>query len=351
MAALLAQVSREHGRLLGRMQHLGPDLRSEAHLITLTEDVLRSSEIEGERLDAGQVRSSLARRLGVDAGGLVPAEPDVEGIVEMMLDATSHYAQPLTVERLFGWHRALFPTARTDLHEIIVGDWRDDAGGPMQVISGPTGRREVIYEAPPARRVSDEMRRFLNWFESPGKADPLLTAGRAHLWFLTIHPFDAGNGCIARAIGDMAIARSERSAQRFYSMSAQMRRELSDYCTTLERTRKEGLDITLWEEWFLSCLRRAIGSSQDLLARVLDKARFWERLAQQSLSARQVTMLNRLLDGFEGKLTISKWARLGECSQDTAHRDIEDLVERGALRKNPGGGRSTSYSLVRNPEE
>jgi Fic family protein len=345
-AALLGQVSREQGRLLGRMQDLGFDLRREAQLNTLTEDVVRSSEIEGEKLDSDQVRSSIARRLGMDVGGLVPADRDVEGIVEMMLDATTNYAQPLIADRLFGWHAALFPTGRSGLRKITLGKWRDDSGGPMQVVSGPIGRQKVHCEAPPAARVAEDMHRFLSWFEAPGNTDPLLIAGLAHLWFVTIHPFDDGNGRIARAIADMALARSERSAQRFYSMSAQIHRERSDYYTTLERTQKGSLDVTPWQEWFLSCLNRAMEGSQDTLGVVLDKARFWERFAQQSLNARQVDVLIRLLDGFEGKLTTSKYAKLTKCSQDTAYRDILDLVGRGALHKDDGGGRSTSYSLV-----
>ena len=346
LAALLRQVSREQGRLLGRMQDLGFDLRREAQLSTLTEDVVRSSQIEGEKLESDQVRSSIARRLGMDVHGLVPSDRDVEGVVEMMLDTTTNYAQPLTADRLFGWQAALFPTGRRGLQKITVRNWRDDSGGPMQVASGPIGRQKVHYEAPPAARVPEEMDRFLNWLEAPGNTDPVLVAGLAHLWFVTIHPFDDGNGRIARAIADMALARSERSSQRFYSMSAQIRRERSDYYTTLERTQKGALDVTPWQEWFLSCLRRAIEGSQGTLGTVLEKARFWERFAQQSLNARQVKVLNRLLDGFEGKLTTSKWAKLTKCSQDTAYRDILDLVERGALRKDPGGGRSTSYSLV-----
>lgn len=346
LAALLGQVSREQGRLLGRMQHVGFDLRREAQLSTLTEDVVRSSEIEGQMLDGDQVRSSIARRLGMDVAGLVPADRDVEGVVEMMLDATTHYAQALTADRLFGWHAALFPAGRSGLQRIIVGHWRNDESGPMQVVSGPIGRRKVHYEAPPAARVPEEMRRFLSWFEAPGNTDPLLVAGLAHLWFVTIHPFDDGNGRIARTIADMALARSERSPQRFFSMSAQIRRERSDYYGMLERTQKAALDVTPWQEWFLSCLHRAIEGSQDTLGAVLEKTRFWERFAQQPLNARQIKVLNRLFDGFEGKLTTSKWARLAKCSQDTAYRDIMDLVERGALRKDSGGGRSTSYSLV-----
>ena len=346
LATLLGQASREQGRLLGRMQDLGFDLRREAQLSTLTEDVVRSSEIEGEKLDAAQVRSSIARRLGMEVGGLVPADRDVEGVVEMTLDATTNYMPPLTPERLFGWHAALFPTGRSGLQKITTGNWREDSGGPMQVVSGPIGRRKVHYEAPPAARVPEEMNRFLSWLEAPGNTDALLVAGLAHLWFVTIHPFDDGNGRIARAIADLALARSERSPQRFYSMSAQIRRERNDYYTTLERTQKGGLDVTSWQEWFLSCLGRAIEGSQGTLSALLDKARFWERFAQQALNARQVKVLNKLLDDFEGKLTTSKWAKLTQCSQDTAYRDILDLLERGALSKDPGGGRSTSYSLV-----
>jgi Fic family protein len=343
---LLGEVSREQGRLLGRMQDVGFDLRREAQLSTLTEDVVRTSEIEGERLDSDQVRSSIARRLGMDAGGLVAVDKDVEGIVDMMLDATTNYAQPLTAERLFGWHAALFPTDRSGLQKITVGNWRDDSGGPMQVASGPIGRQRVHYQAPPAARLSEEMDRFLNWFESSGKTDALLVAGLAHLWFVTIHPFDDGNGRIARAIADMALARSEHSEQRFYSMSAQIRRERNTYYTTLEHTQKGTLDVTQWQEWFLSCLDRAIKDSQGVLSGVLNKARFWQRVARQPLNARQVLVLNKLLDDFEGKLTTSKWAKLAKSSQDTAYRDILDLVERGLLRKDPSGGRSTSYSLA-----
>jgi Fic family protein len=348
LATLLGQVSRDQGRLLGRMQDLGFELRREAQLSTLTEDVVRSSEIEGEKLDSDQVRSSIARRLGMDVGGLVPADRNVEGVVEMMVDATTNFAQPLTADRLFGWHAALFPTGRSGLHKIIVGNWRDDSGEPMQVVSGPIGRQKVHYEAPPAARVSEEMESFLSWFEAPGHAgaDPLFVAGLAHLRFVTIHPFDDGNGRIARAIADMALARSEGSTQRFYSMSAQIRRERSDYYSMLERTQKGGLDVTAWQEWFLACLGRAIEGSKSTLSQVLTKARFWERFAQQSLNARQVKVLNSLLEGFDGKLTTSKWAKLTKSSQDTAYRDILDLVERGALRKDTGGGRSTTYSLV-----
>ena len=346
LSRLLAQVLRAQGRLLGRMEGLGFDLRSEAHLRTLTEDVVKSSEIEGEKLGRDQVRSSIARRLGMDVGGLVPADRNVEGVVEMMLDATGNHDDPLTEERLFAWHAALFPTGRSGMQRISPGTWRDDRSGPMQIVSGPMGREKVHYEAPPAARVPDEMTRFLEWFEEPGEIDPLLRAGLAHLWFVAIHPFDDGNGRIARAVTDMELARAEESRQRFYSMSAQIRHERKDYYWTLEWAQKGELDITRWQTWFLRCLQRSIEGAQETLSSVLEKARFWERFAKEPLNERQIKVLNRLLDGFVGKVTSSKWAKLAKCSQDTAYRDILHLVERDALKKDPGGGRSTSYSLV-----
>ncbi len=346
LSTLLAAVSRQQGRLLGRMEALGFDLRDEAHLHTLTEDVVKSSEIEGENLDRDQVRSSIARRLGMDVGGLIHAERDVEGVVEMMLDATGSYDEPLTAERLFAWHASLFPTGRSGMRKIIVGDWRDDRDGPMQVVSGPIGHEKIHYQAPAADRLPDEMARFLSWFEASSETDPLLTAGFAHLWFVTIHPFDDGNGRIARAIADMALSRSESSRRRFYSMSAQIRLERKEYYAVLESTQKGGVDVTRWQTWFLSCLLRAMEGAHQTLGSVLRKARFWERFATEPFNKRQIAVLNKLLDGIEGKLTTSKWARMGKCSQDTAYRDILDLVQRGALIKDPGGGRSTSYSLV-----
>jgi Fic family protein len=346
LSRLLAHVSREQGRLLGKMEGLGFDLRNEANLRTLTEDVVKSSEIEGEKLEPDQVRSSIARRLGMDVSGLIPADRNVEGVVEMMLDATSNYAQGLSEERLFAWHASLFPTGRSGMVKIQVGSWRDDSDGPMQVVSGPVGREKVHYEAPPADRIPDEMAKFLHWFEQPGDIDPLLIAGLAHLWFVTIHPFDDGNGRIARAIADMALARSEKTGQRFYSMSAQIRCERKNYYDTLEWAQKGELDITRWQDWFLNCLLSAIEGSQEILSAVLIKARFWERFAKEPLNERQIKILNRLLDGFEGKLTTSKWAKIAKCSQDTAYRDILALIDRNALKKDSGGGRSTSYSLV-----
>lgn len=346
LTKLLAQVYREQGRLLGKMEALGFDLRNEAHLRTLTEDVIKSSEIEGDMLERDQVRSSIARRLGMDIGGLVPADQHVDGVVEMMLDATGRYAEVLTEERLFTWHAALFPTGHVGMTKIRVGSWRDDSNGPMQVVSGPIGKEKVHFEAPPAERIPADMANFLNWFETPKDVDPLLAAGLAHLWFVTLHPFDDGNGRIARAITDMTLARSEKSGQRFYSLSAHIRRERDAYYRLLEATQKAGLEVTPWLEWFLGCLLRAIEGTQESLGAILAKARFWERYAKEALNARQINVLNRLLNGFEGKLTTTKWAKLAKCSQDTAYRDILNLVERGALNKDASGGRSTSYSII-----
>jgi Fic family protein len=342
----LAAVRHRQGRLIGRMEGLGFDLRSAAALQTMTEEVTKSSEIEGEILDRDQVRSSIARRLGMDIGGLVPADRDVEGVVEMMLDATQNYDKGLSDERLFGWHAALFPTGRSAMHRITVGAWRNDKSGPMQVTSGPIGRERVHYEAPKAARIADDMKAFLEWFNGEGGIDPVLKAGVAHLWFVTIHPFDDGNGRIARAIADMQLARSEQSPQRFYSMSAQVRRERKAYYGILQRTQKGDLDITEWLTWFLACLSRAFDGAEGIFADVLKKARFWEKHADDPLNDRQRDMLNRLLDGFEGKLTSSKWAKIEKCSPDTALRDITDLLRRGILVRDEGGGRSTSYSLA-----
>jgi Fic family protein len=282
----------------------------------------------------------------MDIGALKPAGRDVEGVVEMMLDATRHYDQPLTSERLFAWHASLFPTGRSGMTKIGAGAWRDDSTGPMQVVSGAIGKEHVHFEAPKADRLDQEMRGFLHWFETDSGIDPVLKAGMAHLWFVTIHPFDDGNGRIARAIADLALARSENSPQRFYSVSAQIRQERKAYYDILEETQKGTMDITPWMDWFLGCLGRAIGGAQFTLSAVLAKARFWERVQGVALNNRQRLVLNRLLDGFEGKLTTSKYAKLARCSQDTALRDILPLVERGILVRNPEGGRSTSYALA-----
>ena len=346
LAGPLAALRHRQGRLIGRMETLGFSLRAEATLQTLTLDVLKSSEIEGEILDRDQVRSSIARRLGMDMGGLAPVDRNVEGVVEMVLDATQNYSTPLTAERLFGWHAALFPTGYTGIKKIAVGRWRDDAKGPMQVVSGPIGHERVHFQAPAAKHLKKEMTAFLKWFNGTDDTDPVLRAGLAHLWFVTIHPFDDGNGRIARAIADMALALSEESPQRFYSMSAQIRIERKTYYDMLEKIQKGSLDVTPWLEWFLGCLNRAFDSTEETLGSVLRKARFWNRHANTPFNDRQHLMLNKLLEGFEGKLTSSKWAKIAKTSQDTALRDINDLVERSILTKETGGGRSTSYSLM-----
>jgi Fic family protein len=328
------------------MQALGFAQQEEAILTTLTEDVLKSSEIEGEILDKDLVRSSIARRLGIEAAALPPADRDVEGVVEMMLDATQNFAAPLTVERLFGWHASLFPTGRSGMKKITVGAWRDGAAGPMQVVSGPLGREHVHYQAPDAGKLDGEMKAFLVWFNNAAPVDPLIKAALAHLWFVTIHPFADGNGRIARAIADMALARSENSPQRFYSMSAQIRIERKAYYDILETTQKSGLDVTPWLQWFLGCLDRAFDGAESTLAAVFRKAEFWKTHAAASINERQRDMLNRLLDGFAGKLTSSKWAAIEKCSADTALRDITELIEHGILKKDSAGGRNTSYSLA-----
>lgn len=345
---LLTVVRHQQGKLLGNMERLGFGLQAEASLQTLTLDVLKSGEIEGEMLDALQVRSSIARRLGMDIAGLVPADRHVEGIVEMMLNATQHFNEPLTEERLFGWHAALFPTGRSGMHKIVVGNWRDNPPhDPMQVVSGPVGKEKVHYEAPAAELLSDEMKTFIHWFNTNNATDPLLKAAIAHLWFVTVHPFDDGNGRMARAIADMLLARADGTAQRFYSMSAQIRKERNAYYAILEQTQQGDLDITEWLDWFLQCMNRALLASENILSAILDKANFWKEHAATIFNSRQVMMLNKLLDGFEGKLTSSKWATMTKISQDTALRDIQDLLAKNVLTKEPGGGRSSSYIIKR----
>jgi Fic family protein len=347
LSPILADVRHRQGRLLGRMEGLGFQLRSEASLTTLTADVVKSSAIEGERLDAEAVRSSIARRLGLDVGGTSPASRDIEGIVEVMLDATQKYAQPLTAERLFSWHAALFPTARSGMRRITVGAWRPLEAGPMQVVSGPMGQERVHFEAPSAERLEREMTVFLDWFGSNG-IDPVLKAGVAHFWFVTIHPFEDGNGRIGRAIADMALARSEGTAERFYSMSAQIETDRKQYYLHLEQSQRGDVNITPWLEWFLSCLGRAVAGAEKELVGVLRKAKIWERINEEPVNERQRKIINLLLDGFEGKLSSSKYAKLAKCSEDTALRDIKILIERGILTQDQGGGRSTSYHLVDN---
>ena len=353
LIAPLAAVHRAQGKLAGRMEALGLPERQLASLQMLTSDVLTTSEIEGEQLNLEAVRSSFARRLNVDIGALAPADRHVDGVVEMVLDATRYYDQPLTMTRLLAWHAGLFPPSpqvspRFQLNTVQAGRWRDDAQGAMQVVSGSVGRQTVHFEAPPAQRLDTEIRIFLDWFNNDTghpALDPVLKAGLAHLWFVTLHPFDDGNGRIARAVGDMALAKVEQSTQRFYSLSAQIQRERLAYYTLLETTQKGDLDVTAWLHWFLACLLRAITAADSTLSAVLTKADFWQRWTGTSLNPRQIKLLNRLLDGFEGKLTSSKWAAIAKCSPDTALRDIQDLLERGVLQKSEAGGRSTSYAI------
>ena len=341
----LSAVRHKQGRLLGKLEGLGFRLREEASLETLTQDVIKSSEIEGEKLPSDQVRSSIARRLGIEIAGEVTANRNVEGVVEMMLDATQQYDLLLIRKRLFGWHASLFPTGRSGMHKIQVGRWRNDARGPMQVVSGAIGREKVHYEAPAAGKLNAEMNKFLEWFNKTTTTDPVLKAAIAHLWFVTIHPFDDGNGRIARAIADMQLARADASRQRFYSMSAQIQRERNIYYDILEKTQQGNLDITEWLLWFINCLDRAISLSEENLSGVTQKAKFWELHQTVALNERQRKMLNKLLDGFDGKLSSSKWAKIAKCSPDTALRDIQDLIEKEILEKEEGGGRSTSYRI------
>jgi Fic family protein len=343
---LLSQVRHKQGRIKGSLQFLGFSQRDETTLQTLTLDVLKSSEIEGEVLNPEQVRSSIARRLGLEVAGLVPADRHVEGVVEMMLDATQNFAAPLTKERLFAWHAALFPTGMSHLRKITAGKWREnEKDDPMQVVSGTMGKEKVHYQAPDAEVLEKEMSAFLNWFNSNDSQDPVLKSALAHLWFVTIHPFDDGNGRIARAIADLQLARADHEQQRFYSMSAQVRAERNAYYEVLEKTQKGDLDITAWLEWFFRCLDRALDSTDEILKGILNKARFWDKHSRTPVNERQRLLINMLFDGFEGKLTTSKWAKIAKCSQDTALRDINDLVEKEILQKEPHGGRSTSYVL------
>jgi Fic family protein len=328
------------------MESLGFDLRNEATLAALTSDVIKSSAIEGEKLNADQVRSSIARRLGLEFGGTIAASRDVEGVVEMMLDATQNHSAPLTKKRLCAWHACLFPTGRSGMRKITVGKWRPAEVEPMQVVSGPMGRERVHFEAPAADRLEREITAFLKWFESEQKIDPVLKAAVAHFWFVTIHPFEDGNGRIARAIADMALARAEGTKERFYSMSAQIEVERKNYYLRLERNQRGDTDITSWIEWFLECLRRALEGAESTLGQVLRKARVWKLINETPVNNRQRSIINRLLDGFEGKLSSSKYAKLAKCSADTALRDINDLLDRRILVRESPGGRSTSYRLA-----
>lgn len=351
LSPLLASLRYREGQLVGRMRALGFNLRQEASLKSLTEDVVKSSAIEGATLNPDEVRSSIARRLGIDIGGLIPASRDVEGIVEMMLDATQNFAEPLTAERLFGWHAALFPTGRSGMHKITVGAWRTIEAGPMQVVSGPIGKEKIHFEAPAADRLEAEMTVFIAWFNGPTKTDPVLKAGIAHLWFVTIHPFEDGNGRIARAIADMALAQADDSKERFYSMSSQIEVERKIYYDHLEKQQRGDLNITVWLQWFFDCLTRALDRAEITLRAVLYKAELWEHANRQPINERQRLVINRMLEeGWQGHINTSKYAKLSKCSNDTALRDIRELLSGGILIQNPGGGRSTSYRLANSEE-
>lgn len=372
LASQLADLRYRQGRLLGKMEGLGFDFKREANLVTLTNDVVKSSAIEGEILNPMEVRSSIARRLGMNIAGLVHAGRNVEGVVEMMLDATQSFLKPLTATRLFAWHAALFPTGRSGMHAIVVGNWRGDEHGPMQVVSGPIGHEKVHFKAPSADKLEKEMKAFLAWFEKKSDIDPILKVGITHFWFETVHPFEDGNGRIGRAIADMALARAENMSDRFYSLSSQFAAERKDYYKQLEKQSRSTPEITGWLEWFLDCLGRAISSAEETLAKVLFKAKLWEKINQnaiyvrgsvsernsendrRSINERQRLIINRMLEDdfegldndFKGHMNSSKYAKLAKCSTDTALRDIQDLKNRKIFVQNPGGGRSTSYRLT-----
>jgi Fic family protein len=343
---LLGEARNLQGRLIGKMESLGFELRSEATLDTLTLDVLKTSEIEGEYLNPDQVRSSIARRLGMEIAGSVDSDRNIDGVVEMMIDATQNSFEPLTADRLFNWHAALFPSGRSGMNKITVADWRKDTTGPMQVVSGVMGKEKVHFQAPDSELVEHEMHLFLDWFNNYDKIDLVIKAAIAHLWFVTIHPFEDGNGRITRALTDMLLAQADKTNQRFYSMSAQIRLERKGYYAILEKTQKGNLDITDWMEWFLKCLINALKSTDSILTKVLYKADFWNRHSTTIITERQRKLINKLLDGFDGKLTSSKWAKIAKCSKDTAIRDINDLINKNILQKEPAGGRSTNYEII-----
>jgi len=342
---VISKVRHKQGRIKGYMEVLGFALRDETSLQTLTMDVLKSTEIEGEILNPAQVRSSIARHLGMDIAGLVPSDRNVEGVVDMMLDATQNYQKPLNKNRLLGWHASLFPTGRSGMHKLAIGQWRDNKKGPMQVVSGAMGKERIHYEAPDADRLNNEMKLFLDWFNAPDSTDSVLKSAISHLWFVTLHPFDDGIGRIARALADMQLARADGDNQRFYSMSAQIRIERKSYYDILETIQKGSLDITEWLLWFLHCIDRALNATDQVLKRVLHKTRFWDRHSQTAVNERQRLIINKLFDGFDGKLNSSKWAKIAKCSADTALRDIQDLIDKKILQKETAGGRSTNYVL------
>lgn len=351
IVTLLSEVRNRQGILSGKMDAIGFNLQNEAHLEALSQDVIKSSEIEGEILDTQQVRSSIARKLGIDIGGLVDSDRNVDGIVEMMMDATQNWQGILNEDRLFGWHSALFPTGRSGMYKIIVGNWRDDSTGPMQVISGPMGRETIHFEAPAANSLTKEMKQFLDWINQNNTNDPVLNSAIAHLWFITIHPFEDGNGRIARAITDMMLCRAEKKTQRFYSMSSEILEQRKAYYEILESSQKGNLDISQWLIWFLECLRKAIDSSTGIVENIMAKHKFWNDHKSVTFNARQIKVIERLFGNFFGNLTTSKWAKLTSCSQDTALRDIQDLINKKVLKKSDSGGRSTKYELIKSAPE
>lgn len=342
---LLSYVRNRQGKLIGKMGALGFELRNEANLEILTQEIIKSTEIEGEILDREQVRSSIARRLGLEIQGLVYSERNVDGIVDLIVDATKNFDKELNKERLFSWHAALFPTGQSGMYKIITGNWRDDSTGPMQVVSGAMGKERIHYQAPPAAQIENEMRIFLDWFNLEQSTDLVLKSAISHLWFVTLHPFEDGNGRISRALSDMLLARSDEQSYRFYSMSTQIRKERNSYYDILEKTQKSGLDITSWLEWFLNCLLHSIENSEKLLEKIIYKHSFWLKHTRVNINDRQRKILNMLMDDFEGVLNTTKWAKIGKCSQDTALRDIQDLIEKGIMVKSEQGGRSTNYEL------
>lgn len=345
--APLSKARHLQGKLIGKMEALGFKLKNEAVLETLTIEVIKSSEIEGEILDLAQVRSSIARKLGLEISGLVPSDRNVDGVVDMMLDATQNFKKSMSAERLFGWHSSLFPSGRSGMYKIITGNWRDDSTGPMQVVSGAMGKEKIHYQAPPAKEIKKEIKSFLAWFNNESEEDLLIKSAIAHLWFVTIHPFEDGNGRIARALGDMLLTRADGSPQRFYSMSSQIRTERKEYYNIMEKTQKGSLDITRWLTWYLKCLENALNSSDAVLSKVLYKHKFRTKYSSEVLNSRQTLLIDKLLDDFTGVLTSSKWAKIAKCSQDTALRDIQDLLDKQILQKNSSGGRSTNYSLIK----
>jgi Fic family protein len=345
---LLSMVRNRQGKLIGKMGMLGFELRSEANLEILTQEIIKSTEIEGEALDKEQVRSSIARKLGLDISGLIYSERHVDGIVDLMIDATKNYDQELTKERLFSWHSALFPNGRSGMYKIIAGQWRDDSTGPMQVVSGALGKEKVHYQAPHALKIENEMTLFFEWFNRENKTDLVLKAAIAHLWFVTIHPFEDGNGRISRALSDMLLSQSDEQSYRFYSMSTQILKERNSYYEILEKTQKAGMDITRYLEWFLNSLLNAIEYSDVILEKIIYKHYFWIKNSKLNLNNRQIKVLNMLMDNFIGVLNTTKWAKIGKCSQDTALRDIQDLIDKEILIKSDQGGRSTKYELKSN---